>query len=302
MNLDFYVLPENLEKARTQFSQARGMLEAFSHYFGEYPFKNDGYKLVEVPYSGMEHQTAVTYGNHYANGYLERDWTGVGISPKFDFIIIHESAHEWFGNAVSTADTSDMWIHEGWATYLECLYVEYRFGYDDGLKYCNAYKTKVQNRTPIITQHGIHREPPQDMYFKGALFLNTLRSVVNDDKKWFKLIHDTYQRFKYRNIMTEDMVEFFNRETGMNLTPVFDQYLRHTALPTLELKFDDAAGTVSYRWNTDEKAFAMPVRVGSKAKWQIVQPKAEWQTMPTSLKGGDFQVATELYYINVVKM
>ena len=302
MDLDFYVLPENLQKARTQFSQARGMLEAFTHYFGEYPFKKDGYKLVEAPYSGMEHQTAVTYGNHFANGYLERDWTGVGISPKFDFIIIHESAHEWFGNAVSAADTADMWIHEGWATYMENLYVEYMYGYDDALRYVNAYKTKVQNRVPIITERGIHREPPQDMYFKGALLLNTLRNVVNDDKKWFKLIHDTYGRFRYRNIMTEDIVEFFDRETGLNLTPIFDQYLRHTAIPVLELRFDDTAGTFSYRWNTDERAFAMPVRVGKKGNWQIIQPKAEWQTMPTSIKSSELEVATDLYYVNVVRM
>ena len=125
LTLDFYALPENLEKAKKQFAQAKGMLEAFQHYFGEYPFKNDGYKLIEVPYAGMEHQSAVTYGNRFANGYLERDWTGVGISPRFDFIIIHESGHEWFGNSVSAADRSDMWIQEGWTTYLECLYVEY---------------------------------------------------------------------------------------------------------------------------------------------------------------------------------
>ena len=156
------------------------MIEAFEKYFGEYPFKKDGFKLIEVPYSGMEHQSAVTYGNRFANGYLERDWTGVGISLKFDFIIIHESAHEWFGNAVSAADQADMWIHEGWATYLECLYVEHMFGYDDYLKYTNAYKTKIGNKEPIITQRGIARDPNQDMYFKGALFIHTLRSVVND--------------------------------------------------------------------------------------------------------------------------
>src|ERR1700684_3701726 len=179
LTLDFYALPEDLDKAKRQFSQAKGMLEAYQHYFGEYPFVKDGYKLIEVPYAGMEHQSAVTYGNHFANGYLERDWTGVGISPRFDFIIIHESGHEWFGNAVSAADVSDMWIHEGWTTYLECLYVEYRWGKEDGLKYTNAYKTKVRNQQPIITPHGINREPPQDMYFKGALFLNTIRSVVN---------------------------------------------------------------------------------------------------------------------------
>ena len=145
LTLDFYALPENLEKAKKQFAQAKGMLEAFQHYFGEYPFKNDGYKLIEVPYAGMEHQTAVTYGNRFANGYLGRDWTGVGISPRFDFIIIHESGHEWFGNSVSAADRSDMWIHEGWTTYLECLYVEYMYGHDDALKYVNGYKSKVRN-------------------------------------------------------------------------------------------------------------------------------------------------------------
>jgi len=299
--LDFYALPEDLEKAKTQFAQAKGMIEAYQHYFGEYPFKKDGYKLVEVPYSGMEHQTAVTYGNHFTNGYLGRDWTGVGISPRFDFIIIHESGHEWFGNAITAADVSDMWIHEGWTTYLECLYVEYRWGKADGLKYTNGYKAKVQNRQPIITERGVNREPPQDMYFKGALFLNTLRSVINDDKRWFALIHDVFQHFKYRNIMTEDMVAYFNQKTGMNRTPIFDEYLRHTALPVLELRFDEAAGTVNYRWKADEPAFAMPIKVGAKDKWQIVQPTVEWKTMKTPLKKDEFAVATDLYFVNVSK-
>ena len=300
--LDFYALPEDLEKARKQFVQAKGMLEAYQHYFGEYPFQKDGYKLIEAPYSGMEHQTAVTYGNHFANGYLERDWTGVGISPRFDFIIIHESGHEWFGNSITAADVSDMWIHEGWTTYLECLYVEYMWGREDGLKYTNGYKSKVRNLQPIITPRGINKEPPQDQYFKGALFLNTLRSVVNDDARWWALIHDFYQHFKYQNIMTEDVVGYFNQQTGMNLTPVFDQYLRHTALPALELKFDEAAGTVSYRWKADEAGFRMPIRVGSKDHWQIVQPTAEWQTMKTPLKKDEFEVATDLYFVTVSKL
>lgn len=301
LSMDFYTLPENLEKAKRQFSQARGMLEAFQHYFGEYPFKKDGYKLIEVPYSGMEHQSAVTYGNRFANGYLERDWTGVGISTRFDFIIIHESGHEWFGNSVTAADRSDMWIHEGWTTYLECLYVEYMYGHEDALRYVNAYKSKVRNERPIITTRGTNSTPPQDMYFKGALFLNTLRSVVNNDAKWWTLLRDLYQRFKYQTIMTEDIIDFFNRRTGMNLTPVFDQYLRHTAIPVLELKFDEANSTVSYRWKADEPAFAMPVKVGSKNSWQVIQPTTEWKTMRTQLKRDEFAVATDLYYINVNK-
>jgi aminopeptidase N len=299
--LDFYALPEDLDKARKQFAQAKGMLQAYQHYFGEYPFPRDGYKLIEVPYSGMEHQSAVTYGNHFANGYLERDWTGVGISPRFDFIIVHESAHEWFGNSITAADMSDMWIHEGWATYLECLYVEYMYGREDALKYTNGYKSKVANAQPIIAPRGVNATPPQDMYFKGALFLNTLRSVVDDDSRWWALIHSFYRLFKYRNIMTEDVVEYFNRETGMNLTPVFDQYLRHAALPTLELTFDDQARTVSYRWKADEPAFAMPVRVGTKDHWRIIRPTTDWQTMETPLPRDQFEVATDLYYVNVAR-
>jgi len=302
MTLNYYVLSYNLDKAKAQFTQAKGMLAAFEHYFGEYPFRKDGYKLVQASNAGMEHQSAVTYGNGFENGYGGRDWTGVGISPRFDFIIIHESGHEWFGNAVSAADRSDMWIHEGWTTYLEGLYVEYTYGHADALKYLNGYKTHVRNAQPIIPPGGMMRTPPQDMYFKGALMLNTLRSVVNDDARWFKVIRDTYQHFKYRNITTEQLVQYFNQQTGRNLTPIFDQYLRHTALPTLELKFDDAAGTVAYRWQADEPAFAMPIRVGSADDWQIIQPTtAEWKTLRSPLKKDAFQVATDLYFVNVSK-
>jgi aminopeptidase N len=301
MPLDFYTLPEDEERARPQFAQAKGLLEGFEKYFGEFPFKRDGYKLIQVPYTGMEHQTAVTYGNGFRNGYGGRDWTGVGVSPKFDFIIIHESAHEYFGNAVSAADVSDMWIQEGWATYLESLYVEHTFGYDDALKYTNGYKSKVQNRTPVVTPRGLHRTPPQDMYFKGTLFIHTLRSVIDDDTAWFALIKDMFQTFKYRNILTEEMVEFFDRRTGRTWTPIFDQYLRHAALPTLELKFDEAARTVAYRWQADEAGFDMPIKVGAPGAWQTIQPAAAWKTMATPLGKDAFQVATDLYYVNVSK-
>ena len=299
--LDFFVTPGNLDGAKRQFAQAKPMLEAYQHYFGEYPFKKDGYKLIEVPYSGMEHQSAVTYGNRFANGYLERDWTGVGTSLKFDFIIIHESGHEWFGNAVSAADVSDMWIHEGWTTYLESLYVEYRFGRDEALRYVNAYKSKVRNREPVITQRGIHRTPSQDMYFKGALFLNTLRSVVDDDERWWWLIRDVFQHFKYQNILTEELVRYVNAELGQDLTPIFDQYLRRVDLPVFEMAFDEAEGTMAYRWRADERAFAMPIKVGTAGRWQTLRPTTDWQTMKTTLTKGTVDVATDLYYVVVVK-
>ncbi len=297
--VDFYALPADLQKAKTQFEQARGMLDAFQHYFGEYPFIRDGYKLIQVPYTGMEHQSAVTYGNGFQNGYGGRDWTGVGISPRFDFIIVHESGHEWFGNAITARDVSDMWIHEGWDTYIESLYVEYRWGKADALKYVNGYKSKVLNLQPIITRHGLDQQPTEDQYFKGALFLNTLRSVINDDTKWFQLIRDYYQHFKYQTILTEDVVAFFNQRTGLDLSPEFNQYLRHTAIPLLQLRFDPTVGRVSYRWKVDEAVFRMPVAVGDPAHWQRIEPTVDWQVMPTSLTPEQFQVATDLFYINV---
>jgi aminopeptidase N len=300
--LDYYVLPADLDKAKKQFAQVPGMLDAYEYYFGEYPFDKDGYKLVEVPYAGMEHQSAVAYGNQFDNGYLHRDWTGAGISPRFDFIIIHESGHEWFGNAITAADRSDMWIHEGWTTYLELLYVEKRWGRADSLKYANGLKPKVKNQRPIIGERGTNIEPPQDMYFKGALMLNTLRSVIDDDKKWFADIHDFFQHFKYQQIMTEDVVAWWNQRTGMNLTPFFDEYLRHADLPSLELQFDAAKGTVDYRWKADEAGFAMPIKVGDAEHWTLVKPVTrEWKTMPWTKSKEDFAVATDLYYVNVVK-
>ena len=301
LTLDFYCLPENLDKAKRQFAQAKPMIEAFQKYFGEYPFKRDGYKLIEVPYSGMEHQTAVTYGNHFANGYLERDWTGVGVSLKFDFIIIHESAHEWFGNSITASDVSDEWIHEGWATYAECVYVEALFGADDAIKYVNGYKSKVRNQQPIITARGVNKSPSQDQYFKGALFLNTLRSVINDDTKWWKLLRSYSMHFRYQNIMTEDLVKFFNSQSGLNLTPIFDQYLRQAELPVLELEFRENEGSVSYRWKTGVKDFAMPVKVGRRNDWRLLKPTTDWQTMKNELKRDEFDVATDRYYIEVVK-
>ena len=324
LTLDYYCLPEDLEKAKTQFSQAKDMLAAFEHYFGEYPFARDGYKLVQVPYSGMEHQSAVAYGNGFKNGYYG-DWTGTGISLKFDFIIIHESGHEWFGNAVSAADRSDMWIHEGWDTYLEALFVEYRYGHADALTYLNGTPgndwdpdsgtphhwngvrshVATHNRLPIIAERGVNVDPPQDMYFKGAMMLNTLRSIVapaaEQDAKWFADIKAFYQAFKYKNSMTEEVVAWWNQRTGMNLTPFFNEYLRHVGTPCLELNFDPATKSVLYKWQADEPGFSMPVKVGDPAHWQIIRPTEEWQVLPTGMTPEQFKVATDLYFVNVSK-
>ncbi len=293
--LDFYALPEDLDKAKAQFQQVPEMLDAYEHYFGEYPFDKDGYKLIEVPYAGMEHQSAVAYGNHFTNGYYGRDWTGVGISPKFDFIIIHESGHEWFGNAVTAQDRADMWIHEGWTTYMETLYVEYRFGKPDALRYTNGLKPKVQNQRPIIPPYNTNAEPPQDQYFKGALMLNTLRSILNDDPKWFADIHDFYQTFKYQTITTDQVVAWWNNRTGLNMTPFFNQYLRHPDIPTLDLTFNPTTQTLTYEWQADEPAFAMPVHTANLTLTPTTQP----QTIPWPHPPADLQIPTDLYYINI---
>lgn len=300
LTLDYYVFPEDLEKAKHQFVQVKNMLKAYERFFGEYPFPKDGYKLVEALYSGVENQTAITYGNHFENGYLGRPKTGIG--TWFDFIIIHESAHEWFGNSITARDRSDMWIHEGWANYCESLFVEDMWGKEAALTYMNTGKQGVKNSEPVLSPEGIYSTPPGDQYKKGALFLNTVRSVIDDDAVWFKLLHDYYQHFKYQTIMTTDMVAFFNAQTHLNLTPVFNEYLRHAAPPTLELRFDDNAHTVSYRWKADEPDFAMPIKVGKSGAWQLIQPTTkDWKTLSTPLSKDEFAVATDLYYINVNK-
>jgi aminopeptidase N len=299
LTVDYYVLPENLDKAKRQFAQTIPMLRAFETVIGEYPFRKDGFKLIEIPYAGMEHQSAVAYGNRFANGYLERNWAGVGdISLRFDFIIIHESGHEWFGNAVTAADVSDMWIHEGWTTYLEGVYVEQLFNKDDAIRYLNGFKPKIQNKQPIVTQRGLHRMPDQDMYFKAALFLNTLRSVADDDAKWWSAVRGFYESFKYRNILTEDVVRHFNAALGRDLTAVFDQYLRRAAPPTLALAFQDG-GTLAYRWQADEHAFAMPVQIGAGGTWTTIEPTTSWQVMASPLRRDTVEVATDRYYVEV---
>lgn len=298
LTLDYYVLPYHLEEARRQFTQAKSTVQCFERYFGDYPFPKDGYKLVEVPYSGMEHQSAVTYGNLFRNGYLGRDWTGVGVSTKFDFIIVHESAHEWFGNSVTARDVSDAWIHEGWGTYAEVVYVECMFGREDADRYVNGYKSKVRNAEPIIGPSSVNHWPTGDQYFKGALFLNTLRHIVDDDESWWALMRNYTARFAYQNIWTTDVINFFNAELDRDLRPVFEQYLYHAALPVLQVEFED--DTVRFRWQADVDDFDMPVKVRANGTPHTLHPTTEWQS--ESMHGvspEDWQPATDLFYIEV---
>ncbi len=301
LTLDYYVLPYNLEKAKKQFVQAKSMLNCFEKYFGSYPFVRDGYKLVETPYLGMEHQSAVAYGNKYLNGYLGNSAAEIGM--KFDFIIIHESAHEWWGNSITSKDIADMWIHESFGQYCEALYVECMYGRLDALDYINAHKSRVMNNRPIIGHYNVNNEGSGDMYPKGMLMLNTLRSVIDNDGEWFKLIKDLYQHFKYQTVTAEDIVDFVNKETGRDFTYFFDQYLRYPHLPKLELKSEhkDGKEEVAYRWHADVKNFNMPIKVTtSPGEFEFIYPSESWKTLTLEgMTADQFKVAEDLFYVDV---
>ena len=300
LDLDYYVLRENLEKAKIQFEEVKPMMDCFQAKFGTYPFANDGYKLVETNYLGMEHQSAVAYGNKYLKGYLGGDLSGTGVGLNFDFIIIHESGHEWFGNSITAKDIADMWIHEGFTCYTESVYLECQMGYEKSQTYINGLKKNIQNDKPIIGPFGVNQEGSSDMYYKGALMLNTIRSVINDDTKWWKLLLDYSLKFKHKIIETSDVISFFNNETQLNLTPIFNQYLQFKDLPVLELR--KTKKQLEFRWKTDEKNFEMPIDIKLVSKTIRIHPTSTWKKSDFKIsKLDDVTVLTNKFLIEVTK-
>jgi len=298
LDLDYYVLRNNEEKARRHFEEVKPMMDCFQSKFGTYPFIEDGYKLVETPYLGMEHQSAVAYGNKYNKGYMGNDLSGTGIGMLFDFITIHESGHEWFGNSITSADVADMWIHEGFTCYTESVFLECNFGLEKASAYINGLKRNVENDKPIIGQYGVSNEGSGDMYYKGALMLNTIRNIINDDAKWWKLMLDYSNTYKHQIIDTKTVVDFFNTQSGIDLTPVFNQYLRYKNIPELELRF--RKHRLEYRWQTDEPNFEMPVDVTVNDKKIRLNPTKDWKTMnEKARKIGDVSVATDKFFVTV---
>lgn len=304
--LDYYVLSYNKDLAIKHFEQVKPMLSCYEKYLGKYPFWKDGYALVETPYLGMEHQGAIAYGNRFLTGYAGRDHSRIGLD--FDYIIIHETGHEWWGNSVSCRDIADMWIHESFCTYTEAVYVECMYGYDKALKYVNAAKPSVGNKSPIIGMYGVNEEGDGDMYAKGMLFLNTLRHVFNDDSLWWSTFKSMANRtFKLTNIDYNDVVEYFCRAGNTNYRPIFEQYIKHAAIPELEYslkKKDKTNYTLTYRWKTDVKDFNMPVFVSTdKNSSTQIAPSNEFQQMNLTLKKDiDFSIRTDLAYITVTKL
>jgi len=300
--LDYWVLPENLAKAKTQFAaNVKPMLKSMESWFGPYPWYQDGYKLVDAPHLGMEHQSAVAYGNKYQNGYLGRDRSNTGWGLKWDFIIIHESGHEWFGNNITSQDIADMWVHESFTTYSEALFVESQFGKQAGQEYIHGQRRNIQNDSPIIGPYGVNKEGSGDMYDKGSNLLNMLRTILNDDEKWRQLLRGLSANFYHQTVTGQQVIDYFNRESGRDFTKVFDQYLRHPSLPTLEIRFED--GKTLARWVSEVKKFDMPVRARLKGgEYLFIHPATKFAPIK-ELAGATketLEVDTFNYYIGVL--
>lgn len=297
LDLNYYILPYNLDKAKKQFEEVKPMMDCFYEKFGEYPFVEDGFKLVETPYLGMEHQSVVAYGNEYKMGYLGRDLSGTGIGLRFDFIIIHESGHEWYGNSITSIDIADMWIHEGFTAYSESVYIECRWGKEDALKYLKGTRGAITNRAPVIGTYGVNSEGSGDMYYKGSNLLNTIRSIYNDDELWWKTLKDYTTTYKHQIIDTQTTEDFFDKATDVDLKPVFDQYLRTINIP--ELQFKKEGESFSYRWKADVENFKMPVDILIKGKEMRIYPTEKWQKLKQPAKSKDEISANEMeFYVN----
>ena len=294
LSLDYFVLKESLAVARKQFqSNVKPMLSCFEEWFGPYPFYKDGFKMVETPYLGMEHQSAVAYGNGYRNGYKGTDLSGTGLGLSWDYIIIHESGHEWFGNNVTAADIADMWIHEAFTMYSEAIFIECQKGQEAASRYIEGIRKIIGNEAPIIGPYGVNREGSADMYSKGANLIQTLRAVINDDDKFKSILFGLNKDLGLKTIATEDIINYFNKKTGKNLRKIFDQYLRYTGVPTLEIKKQN--NLIAYRWNSEVADFDMPIRVkisGSK-DWKFLYPTTKWQ----SIKASGVTADTTNFYI-----
>ncbi|MFT6931085.1 MAG: aminopeptidase N [Sediminicola sp.] len=275
LTMDYYVLRDNLEKAKKQFLDAPKMMKAFEHWFGPYPFYEDGYKLVEVPYLGMEHQSSVTYGNQYENGYLGRDLSGTGWGLKFDFIIIHESGHEWFANNITDRDTADMWIHESFTAYSENLFLDYYYGKEASSAYVIGTRKNIENKKPIIGPYNVNKTGG-DIYYKGANILHTLRQLLEDDDKWREILRGLNSEFYHQTVTTQQIENYLSTQTGIDLTAYFNQFLRTTKIPMLEYKLEGKE--LNYRYTDIVEDFDMPVLMHLDDKKLWIFPSKEWKT------------------------
>lgn len=294
LDLDYYVLDYNLEKAKKQFKQVHPMMKAFEYWFGPYPFYEDSYKLVETPYLGMEHQSNVAYGNRYENGYLGRDLSGSGVGLKWDFILIHETGHEWFANSITAKEKADMWIHEAFTSYSETLFTESYLNRASADLYQVGTRKAIQNDKPIIGHYGVAVSGSSDMYYKGASMLHTIREAMADDDKFRSMLREINKRFYHSEVTSIQMEEAITELSGLNLKGVFDQYLRTTKVPKLELVQDEQNGTLDYRFLNVVEGFTLPVHLNEK---RTIKPNERWQSI--KLNSGEKLAVSPNYYIEV---
>lgn len=293
LDMDYYVLRENLEKAKKQFKEAKRTIEAFEHWFGPYPFYEDSYKLVEAPYLGMEHQSSVTYGNGYQNGYLGRDRSSAGPGLLFDFIIVHESGHEWFANSITNKDVADMWIHESFTNYSESLFLEYHFTKAQAFEYIRGLRLNIQNKSPIIGEYNANRGGSGDMYDKGGNMLHTIRQVINNDKKWRKILRGLGKTFYHQTVTTQDIENYISANSGIDFSKVFDQYLRDIRIPSFE--YFVKGKVMKIRWGNVIKDFDMPLRVIIAGEERWLSPTTSWSTVELSQENPSVEVDANFY-------
>ena len=278
LDLNYYVLDYNLEKAKSQFEQAKLMLKSFEHWFGPYPFYEDSFKIIEAPHLGMEHQSGIAYGNQFKNGYLGRDLSGSGWGLKWDFIIVHEAGHEWFGNNITEKDVADMWIHESFTAYSETLFTETYYGKEAASEYVRGTRGSIANDIPIIGVYGVNQEGSGDMYYKGANMIHTLRTWMNNDEKFRQLLRGLNKEFYHQTVTTEQIENYIAKFSGLDLTAFFNQYLRTTKIPVLEFK--ESGDKIEYRYTNIVDGFAMPLTL--KNSTQTINPTKDWQTLNNS--------------------
>lgn len=277
LDMDYWVLRDNLAKAKVQFKDAKRTIEALEHWFGPYPFYEDSFKLVEAPYLGMEHQSSVTYGNGYQNGYLGRDRSSTGAGMLFDFIIVHETGHEWFANNITHNDVADLWIHESFTNYSESLFLEYHFGKETAYKYTRGQRLNIANQAPIIGEYNIHSEGSSDMYDKGGNMLHIIRQIIDNDKTWRTILRGLNKDFYHKIVTSQDIEQYISEKSAKDFSKVFDQYLRDIRIPTFE--YFIKGKTMKIRWGNVIKDFDMPVRVHLNGEEKWLAPTTRWTTV-----------------------